>query len=814
MTLPTQFQTTLDGVGFEIWRWLEIEGLPHCFGSKSQNSGWFSGRSALEQFSSIKPYFKGTPDQFDAQLDVLEAVAKYAGQVEFRISDIDDSLTLLAGSWDNRYTAFLGVDVTKSGATLTYTPLTGGNPLDTTNYPTGGGTIYIGNETISYTAHNTGTFQFTGCTRGKYRSRPQAWRQGAVISHKPYLLYGRRVWYYQTLKPIGGSNPTDDDKVLRFSGTLENLRLDDKDPLTFILPCVSLEREFSRPVFRNLRAYRDSTNRGIVGTDFEKPGIRFGNQPGQDTGFGDRLSGPDVTQLNEDGSYHFEDAQQYMFRVDNEFIFFQAIIDLADRNDLQLQSRAAMGTSIEEHEPGFTMKECAWIARYDSTTDIFEHLFSRFNSTPTATSKAYGDHPLIVVLQLLLSTGDGDNTPGGGARNYDVLPKDWGLGVPYDRIDIEGIEQLANDHPDLAYNGFWEDEVPFGAILKECLAPFGFYSTSLLGDVWTIRKLRPPLPLEVTREISTDDIISKSGFGWDGNLTGLVQEVKYLYDKDIKRGGYTGQAVLVNANSLQYAQNKGRQLKYELPHLYSKGPVPIPGRPALGGIPNIQLVLQERLEFFRAGFTLPPPVINLRLNYGFIDLEVGSLVEVTHDNIPEVQSGTRGVSSQIMRVLRVNIDEGSKSVECTLQDSGYGTTEFGFWAPAVRIEADLGGGDFQLNSNEFTDTDQTDALVVLQNGDSFDWLTWLLSAGSQPMLTAIKADFSQQAAVTFTDFDGVDIITLPNITTEAAWFGVGDVLVPNWETSDIVSAMRFYNAIFATQGSQLQDGGPPYKWYP
>ena len=53
------------------------------------------------------------------------------------------------------------------------------------------------------------------------------------------------------------------------------------------------------------------------------------------------------------------------------------------------------------------------------------------------------DHPITLGLKVLTSTGLGSNGP------YDMLAKELGAAVPYQLIDIEGLEQL-RAHPDIA----------------------------------------------------------------------------------------------------------------------------------------------------------------------------------------------------------------------------------------------------------------------------------------------------------------------------------------------------------------------------
>lgn len=813
MSLPSQFTSTIrDSDAFSIDRWLEVEGIPYAYGSVTKSSAWFAARSALSQFLGIKAFFKKTPDSFDAEVDVLDGLAKFMGHVDFSITDIENEQTLWAGAWDNTYTRELSVALTKAGVTVSYS----GAVADTTKYPTGGGTVYIGNETIAYTAHDTVNKKFTGCTRGKHRSRPQAWKVGSIISYKPYVLYGRRVWYYQTVTPTGGTAAVDADKVLRFSGTVENYTLDSDDPGAYLLSCLSLEKEFTREVFRDLRTIRDTGNRGIVGTDFTQPGIRFSYDPGAtQPSTANRLYSADIHQLDENGTPYFSDGAYFMFKVDKEFILFQSSVA---SGSMAMIARGLMGTTVDEHKPGFSMQEVAILSRDVSGSSLWEHnstIGKRFRSATDATSTAQSDHPLIVLLQILLSTGDGDNNDGG--RNYDVLPAAWGLGIPYDRVDVAGIRRLANETPDLVLNGYWDKPIGFGAFAKQCLAPFGFYGNTQVNDLWTVRRLVPPLPDAVTRDLSSQHFVSKQKPSWDANLLGLVQEVEYLYNRDVQYGTWTRNTIFVNGLGKQYAQGKGRRLKYDLPQLYEKGLSPIPGRPPLGGMPNVELMLQERLEFLKQGFSLPPPVITRRFTYDCLDIEPGDLIKITDIMLPRIQDGIRGISLQMMRVLRKTIDEGSKTVELALQDCGFGIGDFGYIAPSAAGTIS-GGSSLTLLANEFTEathvlgSSQKDYLPRDEAGTAYDWIQALKDGPGTVEL--VSKNFASSAVMTISTWNNATAV----LTFTAAlpgWFVNGDYVLPLRNSATTMGVLTSKYFVFLSDADEdLQGVRLAFRFYP
>lgn len=770
MSVPATFKSALqNNDSIVVQRWIEIEGIPRAYGTVTKSSTWFTARAAANRFEGIDPYLARVPANFDADLDPLVGIASVMGQIEFHLVDVDGQPTAWCGNRDASTRLKLAADITAAATTITYT----GNPPTFTN-----SLLYIGSETIRFTTHDTVAKQFTGCTRALYRSKAQAFAAGIPIGSRPYAMFGRRVWYYQTAHKQGGTVATDADKALRFSGTLENIYLDDSDPGVFVVPVVSLEKELTRQVFRDLRTYTDTENKGIVGNDFAEPGIRFANESGGSSTSAD-LNGGDVAQTNEDSSQHFPSSTpfRYAFLVDNEVIFFSRS---NSPNKFTMTSRAAFGTTREAHSPGFTMKEIAWIARWDITNNSTpdEHYYSRFLSAQVdGLSPCNGDHPLLVLLQILLSTGTATNYVS-GRRNYDVLPESWGLGIDISRVDVDGIEKLSIENPDLSIGGYISEPVSFIELAKQILAPFGFFALTTIGDVWTIRQLRPPRPDEAVRSITTAHIINKSKPAWDGNLSGLVQEVVFDYNRDTEHNRFLNNTLMINGLGKVFAQKKGRRLTYQMPLVYEKG-AKAAGRPPLSGMAHVEGELQKRIDFFKQGYAIPPPVLTLRCRYDLIDVEPGDVVSVTLSTVPNAGTGLRGLNAQVMRVLRKRVDDGAKVVELTMQDTGYSLGDYRRIAPSAQVATvtTLTANDIDVTfeANEFTSPNGGGLDVApVDNGGAHEWIGELLDNGSSIRL--VSADFAQEAIFDVKGWDGTTL----NLTGASvpAWIVAGCYAIP------------------------------------
>lgn len=701
MTIPANFNAAIDSADVLTARWLEIEGVPACYGTLSKSSSWFSSRGAADRFEIIKPHFKtdSVPANFDGELDPLDGIAKIMGSIEFTIVDIDDVVTTWLGNAKRSDWVYLAADISTSDATIGYTGA--GSAFGST------GTLYIGTETITYTGHNTGTKQFTGCTRAKYRSKAQAFGTGFPISPRPVALRGRRCWYYQVAIRRDGAY-SDDDKVLRFAGTLEGLRMasGDDGPGAYVLTIHSLEKMMSRKIFRNLRTIRDG-DQGISDALGKEEGIRVYKAPGSTPG-SYKLWSPDVGLV--------DDLSWICLLIDDEIVGF-----LRNGNYFEISQRGMFNTPIEAHRKGWVGKEIAWICPYFAGTFSREHTFSKFTTTmaPAAT------HPLMVLLQLMVGTGLGTNWSGAGT-NYDVLPKDWCLGIDHNRVDIAGFEKLALEHPDLRLDGVIEESPDFIEFAKQVLRPYGFYGTNTVGDLWSVRYMRPPTPDEISREVSNEHRINGYRPGWDANLSSVVREVVFKYGWDITKKDYAH--IVVNrfrtANVFGPKDEEGRSIEYLMPLVYPEGGT-IPGKPPASGSKNVELFLLDRGDFFESRFVRPQPVINERVDYSFLDCEVGDVVSMTQSYLPNVGTAERGLVDAIGQVIKKRIDDRAKVIDLTILDSGRNLGDYRFISPSLEVESTPAADTIVYKANAFTEPiinglAQTDAQVRDTNGTLVD----------------------------------------------------------------------------------------------
>jgi hypothetical protein len=688
VSLPANFRTAIQSRDFSVFRWIEIEGMPYGYGTAAQAAGWFSGRAAGDQLLGIVAALKELPNNLDAQLDVLDGIASSVAQVEVAIVDLDGQPTVWTGVGKTQVT--LAADILATDTSLTY--IGDGTVLTSP--------IYIGTETIAFSGNNTVTKTLSGLTRAKYRSKAQAFGAGFPIGSTPYTLAKRRVWYYQCAAARGTAF-ADADKATRFLGTLEGFRLASPDTASYVLTLHSLEQALNRDVFRELRTFRDTSLRGISDANGTTPGATLDDS---------------FIPCKEAGDFALFEV--FAARVDNEII---GLLGYGTSSTyVQLYARGLMGTKVVAHDPGFTAKEVVLVTSQDYSRSVTaEGNYSQF--TDGAADSAHwllGDHPCSILLHVLLSTGLGTNNGGGGAQNYDTLPESWGLAIDYTRVDIDGIEAVARELPDIRFRGVIDSTVNFMDFARSILEPIGCFGLTQVGDLWTIKQNRPPYPDETGRAVDSTSIIAGQIPTWDANILDVVRSVTFRYSRDIASNNQATQWRNIHIERFTaadaYTGGQGADLSYDLPLLYA------PALRIAGCVPGTfvdpEQWLLRRADFFINRYSRPPPKLSAVVDYSFLDAEVGDIVSVTHPSMPNPATGTRGLSAQLGQVTSKSIDDASKTITIEILLTGFQVTRPRFIGPSLYIASVTNPTTFVAAANRYSTPPDTDLLLTDSNG--------------------------------------------------------------------------------------------------
>ncbi len=793
MGINAQAQQALNARSTLVGSWVEIEGVKDAYGTFAYAGSFFSARPAKEQFLSIKPHLAAIPKVIDQTIDTMKGGNLSSGQVVFEVNDVTGDPT----SWTNIATppAYLTVARTASD-TLLYVSNTLGYSI--------GQYLYIGSEVVQITAVNPSGPGTLTVTRGMFRSTAMAYPALFPYGLSLYTMANRRVWFYQVFDS-GSRTPgqwstlsLDTMKVLRFSGVLRACHMKDGEPGIYVLTAESIDREIDRPVFRNIRQFR------LSGTSI-KDGTDTAGYPTQVAGFPGYTPGYDMLH-NFDGTPYTLN-EELLMQIDDEI--FACRVDSKTPARIRLLARGLYGTVPQSHKEGAIVRELIpMCARATSVSAPWHQRVSKFAAHPLFPGRqATADHPVILALQVLCSTGTGTNF-GSWDRNCDRLPADWGLGVSHTRVDFGACEKAAAEDPIIRCAGFISESMNAVDFFRQLLVFGGYYFFVATGDLFTIRRLRPPLPDETYRTINTDSRIRGQWPSWDANWSGAVREVEFKFGHDLLKGGFKRITIFKLNDADIFSKGTARTLSFESKFLYPGGSN-IPGDIASRAT-DLDAWLLTRRDYFMLRYGKPPPMVTVRVDYSYLGVEVGDLVAIQVDWMPN-GVGARGMNN-IAEVTGKAVDDQSRTVELKLLLTGFDLGFYRYIAPShIITDFDSPGGYvdiFNVAGSNSSNTNGNDAEVTVSGGQ-YAW-NW----GEANQVIMWKADFSLYEVLNVISWDGNNLRV-----SEPTLFGpnVFDFITPvdidtyGGYVDDFYA--KFFG-LFAVDSEIKTVGEPPHRYFP
>lgn len=554
------------------------------------------------------------------------------------------------------------------GATGTETFLPYLGTADAAQYPAGGGTIYIGRETLTYTARTAGTNgagYFSGVTRGMYplpgRTARDAHTWGDVIS--PYLrfLSTRRC---QVLATLDG---TDANRLARWGGTIVGAKL--KAGLhTVELTTRSLEGELKVKAFSGQRTAK--LYAGIKDGLGVYTAANGSTEPAAETTrvrlVADSLAGT------------WTSGQTIIVRVGEEYIGGTVSTDATGTyvDFSGTGSRALFSSETAEHRVGEDIVEVIWTGAYDAAGTA-EYRFSKFTK---------GDHPLQVLLSFLLSRrGDGAN----GA--YDILPEGWGIGLDAARVDVAGIERLMQTWIP-GQRHLWLYSEPF--VLKEEMAnllrPHLCFPVVTLGDLLTVRRLSPPIPAATIRDVTATHLLGPAT--WDANIRDVIGRTIWRCDwdpiADKSRQTFIGEMQGAGVEAQEFYAGQWQTMEVDAKGAFTGND---PGAHGFFGAnlnTNAGDAALRYAETVQDRYARPWPILGVECSYDCLDIEPGDLIELSAEHVPNTSTGGTGLTLALCEVLSKEIDDSAGRVTLSVLQAPAATSRL--IAPALPVNAVVG----------------------------------------------------------------------------------------------------------------------------
>jgi hypothetical protein len=293
-----------------------------------------------------------------------------------------------------------------------------------------------------------------------------------------------------------------------------------------------------------------------------------------------------------------------------------------------------------------------------------------------------GGNLINIMLQVLTSTGAGTN------GDYDTLAAANGLGIDTDFINVTSIEAVRDDwFPGPAYRFSFSIDARIQAkswLEKEIFKILNVYPVIDADGRFNIKPHKPPLPATVTvQTFDEDNIIGLPSY--DFNLSGLINEVECHYDWDSVDKEFDTQDFYIDATSIN-ARGPGKNvLKLE-----SKGITT-----ALGGF---NIFERRKKAIFQRYSNPPPPKINMKTFFSGWLTEVGDIVPISHSLLPDIENGTRGITSMRMEVINRTIDWVRGIVSLELMATAFAKDPYCQISPSMTVVTGVSATQFTVSA--------------------------------------------------------------------------------------------------------------------
>jgi len=761
VTIPAAYSTALAARRIEVSAWVEIEGLPWAYGYRSATATVFGGRTAVkDRLLGIKPWIVKPPAGFDQRVDVLAATATI-GVMTLEILDLDRTLTGVLGLGVGRTDNALSL---ASSMTAAATSLTVNETPDATAYPTTGGTIYVGRETIVYASRAGSVFTITSATdnRGMYGGTAAVHTASTVVTNYPRFLGQRKATVRHFLGTWADAQATDDGSVIRMIGIVTGCP-QNSEKTGFALRVESIDRRVSGWVGNGQKKklfdgqWKSTLRIGLPGV-----GGGTGVESSDDNLASNRdwltPQPKDYERLRADsaGLAAWNDARgrdkATFVQVEDEILLVSFTTASHPPGAMEIIKSGCFGTPREQHSAGTEVKEVLPIAwSSDGSVDVKGELFFL---------PWISDHPIDIALQLILSTGTSTSTTNGvangtnytaGQTNYDSLPRAWGMGVPISWLDQTEIEQT-RDLKIPGQRGAGVIVEPFELrefLTKEVYQPWGLFPVTKLQGLYSIRRLDPPMPLDTPTAITAAHLVEAPGF--DANIAAVIGRVRYKYDRGLKGHATENFSEFTEAQALYEGvfgtveRDSGLMRARANRPAFEGAGLRFPGLAGGGGADAWAL---DQTGWWQTWFERPPPVVDVTVLWGQHTLEAGDLVTLTNTAIPDVTDGTIGVTAAPGVITKKKPNDADGTVEFLLLMMGIHSGQFRHVAPSALVTAWVGGTKTLTVDNDSYAADGDTDVAHFTVGDVIEVATAdLATISGQATIVSITVGGSTTAIV-------------------------------------------------------------------
>ena len=296
------------------------------------------------------------------------------------------------------------------------------------------------------------------------------------------------------------------------------------------------------------------------------------------------------------------------------------------------------------------------------------------------------NNPITALLQLLMSTGDGSN------GEFDTLPEGWGLGLDSSFVDVDAIKALRDKyfasttidfilHEPIGFRDWAEKNVY--RFLQ--IFPFETLAGKLsLGKLFVEDECRE-LDDGSLAEFGEDEIKAQGLPDWTSGRP-PVTKIVVKYNKHPISDKFYGDLEINFKRARSYYQDRGRVIKIKTAVLYIPNALIRTVDPLDPELPSL-LAWMINPMFGRHSIH-PAPIMKATGNYAqYSEHEIGDVVKVTHANMPNLRTGTRGLSGEYCQILGIEPNADGDSTDLTLWQVGVHDSRHGLKPPSAVVYA-------------------------------------------------------------------------------------------------------------------------------
>lgn len=756
-TIPANFTAHYTDNNSNVLWYLEIDGLRKRYGSRAPS--WNPADSGTNRH--IEPYFlePGIPQIAGQKSKPLNgSTTPHSFTVE--LVDVGDALTALFSIHD---------DTTRNETTLTAACNDSTTTItvdDSTvfSYPCD---IYVERETMRATARPTSTT--ITVTRGMYGSQAKEHRitdasgnsKSVVVSDKPLFMLTRGVRLYESRTGLAEA----DGIVLR--GFLDSI---EEDKGVWSVRCSGFLKQLTGKVGGDAPISRLIEHLRPAGTMTEEEKLILKDLVSEEFGFA--VATDYCIIVEADKGYPASGVVQ----IDNELIRYEGI-DTTTYTGVDVlfldSSKKTLITSypnMGKYWRTFTKKGRAYLITTIKTASdtgwIYQGAMSAFNEYArmhmqeaevrhclTDIDFTAGTSPVDVVLQLLLSGGDGGT--------YDTLPSAWGLGLPESAIDITGMESIRDELPgaDTSLKFVINKEIEVKKWLEvNVLRPArlffietwdGKISLGRLYSKFDAEQLGAALAIDESILLDLPKInMGKSPVGRFDILCNYYPPEDRFYGKftvimgdrgDMYRGG-------VRNYKLECEALLAPALGLSPKSWYAR---------SLGTLPNeFKTYMQTIWDRFALA---PMPIVDVEIPYSYMaKVPVGSIATLKASQIPNPKSSSRGMNGEYFQVIEAHPLPMRSSVRLVLWMIDIHDKKYRYIAPSAKVKS-YSSATKTITTYPHEFTSSSDSQVDAEYMSGADYIR-LLDSGYNELTAGEKLDVTSYSSTQIT------LKTAPTVT--------------------------------------------------